>query len=65
MRLDLEVHEWNNPLMDIASDYYMNGAFTEHGGHFSVILTREELMLVVSYMMLGMHKVKAIKEGRQ
>ena len=58
MYLDREINEWNNPLKDIASGYWRNGAFTEHGFKYQVTLTREELMLVVGYMMMGMNKVK-------
>ena len=58
MNLDREINEWNNPLKDIASGYWKNGAFTEHAGKIQVTLTNEELMVVVGYMMMGMNKVK-------
>lgn len=60
-----QINEWNNPLADIASSYCLNGAFTEHGGKFEVILSKEELMLVVGYMMMGMNKVKKINEVKK
>jgi ribulose-5-phosphate 4-epimerase/fuculose-1-phosphate aldolase len=62
MNLHEEVGIWNNPLVDIASEYYRNGFCTEHSGKFSVILTEEELMIVVAYMMFGMNKVKKINK---
>lgn len=62
MDLNREIGVWNNPLKDIASGYWKNGMFTEYGGMIQVTLTREELMLVISYMMLGMNKVEEIKE---
>lgn len=60
-----EIDEWNNPLRDIATQYWQNGLSNNHGGCYEVTLTREELITVVGYMMLGMHKVKEInkKEG--
>lgn len=62
MDLDREVNEWNNPLKDIASEYWQNGFFTEHAGMIQVTLTHDELMAVVGYMMLGMDKIKLSKE---
>ena len=59
MNLNREISVWNNPLKDLASDYWLNGMCTEHGGKIQVTLTHEELMAVVSYMMLGMNKVEA------
>ena len=65
MDLNCDIDVWNNPLKDIASGYWQNGMSTEHGGMIQVTLTHEELMVVVSYMMLGMNKVEAIKEERK
>lgn len=63
--MDKRIDEWNNPLADIASSYWRNGPFTEHGGKFEVVLSRDELMLVVGYMIMGMNKVKKINEVKQ
>ena len=62
MDLNRDISVWNNPLKDIASGYWQNGAFTEHSFKYQVTLTHEELMAVVGYMMLGMNKVAALKE---
>ncbi|WP_217956087.1 GAD-like domain-containing protein [Enterococcus gallinarum] len=55
-----EIDEWNNPLAEMSTAYWRNGGFTEYDGCFQVILTPAELITVVSYMMLGMNKVKKI-----
>lgn len=65
MDLKREIDEWNNPLKDIASEYWQNGAFTEHSFKYQVTLTHEELMAVVGYMMIGMDKIKLSKEENQ
>lgn len=66
MNIHREIDEWNNPLKDIASSYWINGPFTEHSGRYEVVLTQQELMLVVGYMMMGMNKVEKInKESKQ
>ena len=62
MNLKREIDEWNNPLNDIASGYWQNGAFTEHSSKYQVTLTYNELMAVVGYMMIGMDKIKLYKE---
>lgn len=62
MDLKREIDEWNNPLKDIASEYWKNGACTEHSFKYQVTLTDEELMAVVGYMMIGMDKIKLSKE---
>ena len=59
MNLDREITVWNNPLKDIASGYWQNGIYTNNGCMIQVTLTHEELMAVVSYMMLGMNRVEA------
>lgn len=64
MDLKREINEWNNPLKDIASEYWQNGAFTEHSFKYQVTLTHEELMAVVGYMMIGMDKIKLSKEEK-
>jgi hypothetical protein len=65
MDLNRDISVWNNPLKDIASGYWQNGICTDNGGMIQVTLTHEELMAVVSYMILGMNKVEAIKEERK
>lgn len=55
-----EIDEWHNPLVDMSTAYWRNGGFEEHGGCFQVTLTSTELMAVVSYMLLGMDKVKQL-----
>ena len=60
-----EVGIWNNPLRDLSSEYWRNGLLMENGGKFNIVLSEEELMVVVGYMLMGMNKVEAInkKEG--
>lgn len=60
-----EINEWNNPLAEMSTAYWRNGGFTEYGGCFQVTLTPAELITVVSYMMLGMNKVKKINNSEE
>lgn len=62
MNIHQEIDEWNNPLKDIASSYWRNGSFTEHSGMYEVVLTQQELMLVVGYMMMGIEQVQKINK---
>lgn len=62
MNIHREIDEWNNPLKDIASGYWQNGAFTEHSFKYQVTLTYDELMVVVGYMMMGMNKVEKLNK---
>lgn len=62
MNIHQEIHEWNNPLKDNSSSYWRNGSFTEHSGMYEVVLSRNELMLVVGYMMMGMNKVEKLNK---
>lgn len=62
MNIHQEIDEWNNPLKDIASSYWLNGSFTEHSGMYEVVLTQQELMLVVGYMMMGIEQVQKINK---
>lgn len=57
-----EIDEWDNPLKDIATRYWRNGFLTEYGGLYEVVLTKDELMLVLGYMMMGMNKVEKLNK---
>lgn len=64
MDMNAPIDEWNNPLIDISSGYSKNGLFTDNSGKFEVLLSPDELLLVISYLMLGMNKVEMINKNK-